>query len=94
VGRVRARAAGAASHLIEWDLPAGLDMGTYLACKKEKSPLYAQAPEVALLRTCARKDMGKCPCLFDAPAMRRWCGPVKSWPRPSTASTVSPRHQT
>ena len=92
VDQVRARAAGAASRLLEWDFPVGLDMGTYLACKKEKSPLYAQAPEVAFLRTYARKDMGKCLCLYDAPAIRRWCGPVKSWPRPSTASTISPRH--
>ena len=66
VDQVRARAA-AASHLVEWDFPAGLDMDTYLARKKEKSPLYAQVPEVAFLRTYVREDMGKCLCLYDAP---------------------------
>jgi hypothetical protein len=67
VDQVRARATGAASHLVEWDFPAGLDMDTYLARKKEKSPLYAQVPEVAFLRTYVREDMGKCLCLYDAP---------------------------
>jgi len=65
--QVRARATGAASHIVEWDFPAGLDMDTYLARKKEKSPLYAQVPEVAFLRTYVREDMGKCLCLYDAP---------------------------
>ena len=67
VDAVRARAAGSASHLVEWDFPAGLDMDTYLARKKEKSPLYAKVPEVAFLRTYVREDMGKCLCLYDAP---------------------------
>ena len=67
VDAVRARAAGPASHLVEWDFPAGLDMDTYLARKKEKAPLYSQVPEVAFLRTYVREDMGKCLCLYDAP---------------------------
>ena len=64
---VRARAGGPASHLVEWDFPAGLDMETYLARKKEKAPLYAQVPEVSFLHTYVREDMGKCLCLYDAP---------------------------
>jgi hypothetical protein len=64
---VRARAGGRASHLVEWDFPAGLDMDTYLARKKEKAPLYDQVPEVSFLRTYVREDMGKCLCLYDAP---------------------------
>ena len=64
--QVRERGTDAASHMVEWDLPAGLDMETYLARKKEKSPLYAQVPDVAFLRTYVREDMGKCLCLYDA----------------------------
>ena len=67
VDAVRERAGLSASHLVEWEFPAGLDMDTYLARKKEKSPLYAQVPEVAFLRTYVREDMGKCLCLYDAP---------------------------
>lgn len=67
VEAVRARAGGPASYLVEWDFPAGLDMDTYLARKKEKAPLYAKVPEVAFLRTYVREDMGKCICLYDAP---------------------------
>jgi hypothetical protein len=63
----RAPGDGTASHLVEWDFPAGLDMDTYLARKKEKAPLYAQVPEVSFLRTYVREDMGKCLCLYDAP---------------------------
>jgi len=57
---------GAARYLVEWDLPAGLTMEAYLARKKEKSPLYAQVPEVKFLRTYVREDMGKCLCFYDA----------------------------
>ena len=64
---VRARSGDTASHLVEWDFPAGLDMETYLGRKKEKAPLYAQVPEVTFLRTYVREDMGKCLCLYDAP---------------------------
>lgn len=56
-----------AGYLVEWDLPAGLDMDTYLARKKAKSPKYAEVPEVAFLRTYVREDMLKCLCFYDAP---------------------------
>ena len=56
-----------AGYLVEWDLPQGLDMDTYLARKKEKSPRYADVPEVAFLRTYVREDMAKCLCLYNAP---------------------------
>lgn len=58
---------GAAEYLVEWDLPKTLTMDTYLARKKEKSPLYAQVPEVRFLRTYVREDMEKCLCFYDAP---------------------------
>ncbi|MGE5596490.1 MAG: DUF4242 domain-containing protein [Hyphomicrobiales bacterium] len=53
--------------LVEWDLPKGLEMDQYLARKKEKSPLYAQVPEVSFRRTYVREDMMKCLCMYDAP---------------------------
>ena len=56
-----------ASHLVEWDLPDGLDMPTYLARKAAKTPLYDQVPEVSFLRTYVREDMVKCLCFYDAP---------------------------
>jgi hypothetical protein len=56
-----------AGYLVEWDLPAGLDMEGYLARKKANSPKYAQVPEVAFLRTYVREDMVKCLCFYDAP---------------------------
>ncbi|MBX6754034.1 MAG: DUF4242 domain-containing protein [Thermorudis peleae] len=65
---------GVANYLVEWDLPAGLTMETYLQRKAEKSPLYAQVPEVRFLRTYVREDMAKCVCLYAAPdeaAVRR-----------------------
>lgn len=65
---------GSADYLVEWDLPDGLTMETYLARKKEKTPLYGQVPEVSFLRTYVREDMGKCLCFYDAPdedAVRR-----------------------
>ena len=58
---------GVADYLVEWDLPATLTMDTYLARKREKSPLYAKVPEVRFLRTYVREDMAKCLCLYDAP---------------------------
>src|SRR2546426_6895459 len=58
---------GAADYLVEWALPATLTMDTYLARKREKSPLYAKVPEVRFLRTYVREDMAKCLCLYDAP---------------------------
>lgn len=61
-------------YLVEWDLPAGLTMDAYLARKKEKSPLYAQVPEITFQRTYVREDMVKCLCFYDAPdeeAVRR-----------------------
>jgi hypothetical protein len=65
---------GAANYLVEWDLPASLTMEAYLQRKAEKSPLYAQVPEVRFLRTYVREDMAKCVCLYAAPdeeAVRR-----------------------
>ncbi|GLY71126.1 DUF4242 domain-containing protein [Amycolatopsis taiwanensis] len=56
-----------AGYLVEWDLPAELDMDTYLARKKAKAPLYADVPEASFLRTYVREDMAKCLCLYDAP---------------------------
>lgn len=52
-------------YLVEWDIPAGITMDTYLARKAEKSPLYAQVPEVTFLRTYVREDMVKCLCFYD-----------------------------
>jgi hypothetical protein len=49
-------------------------MEAYLQRKAEKSPLYAQVPEVRFLRTYVREDMAKCVCLYAAPdeeAVRR-----------------------
>lgn len=57
----------AAGYLVEWDLPAELDMDTYLARKKAKAPRYADVPEVSFLRTYVREDMAKCLCFYDAP---------------------------
>jgi hypothetical protein len=62
------------THLVEWDLPANLGMEQYLRRKAEKTPLYAQVPEVQFLRTYVREDTVKCLCLYDAPdeaAVRR-----------------------
>ncbi|OHU19266.1 hypothetical protein BKG76_22650 [Mycobacteroides franklinii] len=56
-----------AGYLVEWDLPAELDMETYLARKKAKAPKYADVPEVSFLRTYVREDMDKCLCFYDAP---------------------------
>ena len=57
----------AAGYLVEWDLPEGLDMESYLARKKANSPMYAKVPEVSFLRTYVREDMVKCLCLYDGP---------------------------
>lgn len=62
---VKRSAAAGPRYLVEWDLPEGLDMETYLARKKAKSPLYDQVPEVAFRRTYVREDMGKCLCFYD-----------------------------
>lgn len=56
-----------AGYLVEWDIPAHIDMDTYLTRKREKSPLYAQIPEVQFLRTYVREDTAKCLCFYDAP---------------------------
>ncbi|WP_106848775.1 DUF4242 domain-containing protein [Blastococcus sp. Marseille-P5729] len=56
-----------AGYLVEWDIPAHIDMDTYLSRKKEKSPLYAEIPEVSFLRTYVREDVAKCLCLYNAP---------------------------
>lgn len=63
-----------AGYLVEWDIPAEIDMDTYLTRKKEKSPLYADVPDVSFLRTYVREDTAKCLCFYDAPdeaAVRR-----------------------
>jgi len=52
-------------YLVEWDIPAGITMETYLARKAEKSPLYAQVPEAQFLRTYVREDLVKCLCFYD-----------------------------
>jgi hypothetical protein len=56
-----------AGYLVEWDLPAELDMQTYLERKRSKAPRYADVPEVSFLRTYVREDMVKCLCFYDAP---------------------------
>ncbi len=71
--QIKERAAEA-NYLVEWNLPAGLTLEKYLARKKEKSPLYANVPEVTFERTYVCKDMSKCLCLYDGPdedAIRR-----------------------
>ncbi|NKU63387.1 DUF4242 domain-containing protein, partial [Rhodococcus hoagii] len=68
------RPAPDAGYLVEWDIPAEIDMETYLTRKKEKSPLYANIPEVSFLRTYVREDTAKCLCFYNAPdedAVRR-----------------------
>lgn len=57
----------AAGYLVEWDLPAELDMDTYLERKRERAPRYAEVPDVTFLRTYVRVDMDKCLCLYDGP---------------------------
>jgi hypothetical protein len=54
-------------YLVEWNLPEGLTMEAYLARKKEKTPLYAEVPEVSFIRTYVCEDMTKCLCFYDAP---------------------------
>jgi hypothetical protein len=66
---VKAEAANSPRYLVEWDLPAELTMDTYLARKRERSPLYAQVPEVAFKRTYVREDLDKCLCFYDAPCI-------------------------
>ena len=56
-----------AGYLVEWDIPAEIDMDTYLSRKKEKSPKYAEIPEVSFLRTYVREDTDKCLCFYNAP---------------------------
>src|SRR5690625_2889608 len=56
-----------AGYLVEWDIPAEIDMDTYLARKKANGPKYADVPEVDFLRTYVREDTEKCLCFYDAP---------------------------
>ncbi|MBF2025584.1 MAG: DUF4242 domain-containing protein [Oscillatoriales cyanobacterium C42_A2020_001] len=63
---VRARK-GKANYLVEWNLPAGLTMDAYLQRKAEKSPLYAQVPDVQFERTYVCEDLSKCLCFYDSP---------------------------
>lgn len=63
---VKAAASDAPRYLVEWDLPEELDMETYLANKKAKSPRYDTVPEVTFRRTYVREDLDKCLCFYDA----------------------------
>lgn len=56
----------AAGYLVEWDIPAEITMEQYLARKAEKSPLYAQVPQVSFERTYVREDTAKCLCFYNA----------------------------
>jgi hypothetical protein len=58
---------GKANYLVEWNLPANLTMDAYLQRKAEKSPLYAQVPEVQFERTYVCEDLSKCLCFYDSP---------------------------
>lgn len=58
---------GKANYLVEWNLPAGLTMEAYLQRKAEKSPLYAQVPDVSFERTYVCEDLSKCLCFYDSP---------------------------
>ncbi|MGI0484030.1 DUF4242 domain-containing protein [Pantanalinema rosaneae CENA516] len=58
---------GKANYLVEWNLPDGLTMEAYLQRKAEKSPLYAQVPEVQFERTYVCEDLSKCLCFYDSP---------------------------
>ncbi|NKV85117.1 DUF4242 domain-containing protein [Rhodococcus hoagii] len=63
-----------AGYLVEWDIPAEIDMETYLTRKKEKSPLYANIRRSASCgRTSARTPPSACG-FYNAPdedAVRR-----------------------
>lgn len=63
---VKATASEGPRYLVEWDLPEDLDMETYLARKKAKSPRYAEVPETTFRRTYVREDLDKCLCFYDA----------------------------
>jgi hypothetical protein len=56
-----------ANYLVQWNLPPGLTMETYLQRKAEKTPLYAQVPEVSFERTYVCEDLSKCLCFYDSP---------------------------
>ncbi len=56
-----------ANYLVEWNLPAGLAMEVYLQRKQDKTPLYAQVPDVKFERTYVCEDMSKCLCFYDSP---------------------------
>lgn len=58
---------GKANYLVEWNLPAGLTMEAYLKRKAEKTPLYAQVPDVQFERTYVCEDLSKCLCFYDSP---------------------------
>ena len=61
------KAKPSAEYLVEWDIPAEIDMETYLGRKKANAPKYAEVPEVSFLRTYVREDTVKCLCFYDAP---------------------------
>jgi len=59
------RQKSAANYLVEWNLPENLTMDTYLKRKAEKTPLYAQVPEVSFKRTYVCEDLSKCLCFYE-----------------------------
>lgn len=62
---VKAARTSPGEYLVEWDLPEGLTMDTYLERKKASKPLYATVPEAQFLRTYVREDLAKCLCFYD-----------------------------
>jgi hypothetical protein len=76
-----------ARYLVKWDLPHGLSMDGYLACKQEKNARYARDPEVTFLRTYVRVDLDKCLCLYDAPDKR-----AVKWARAAVDSPIDRMH--
>lgn len=61
------RRKGKSNYLVEWNLPVGLTMEAYLKRKAEKTPLYAQVPDVSFERTYVCEDLSKCLCFYDSP---------------------------
>lgn len=62
---VKASRTSPGEYLVEWDLPEGLTMETYLDRKKASKALYEQVPEAQFLRTYVREDLAKCLCFYD-----------------------------
>jgi len=58
---------GKSNYLVEWNLPVGLTMEAYLKRKAEKTPLYAEVPDISFERTYVCEDLSKCLCFYDSP---------------------------